>query len=111
MGASSDEEGSKKGRSDDEKEDDDDDFGFDPERYVPFNEKVEFADLMKKCTKEGLTKIVKYLQEHQPEAIQDFENDRIQIKIDVIEREIFNECRDVLTHSQKEAPNKRQKTN
>ena len=43
--------------------DDDDDFGFDPERYVPFDDKVEFADLMKRATKEGLTNIVNYLLE------------------------------------------------
>lgn len=38
-----------------EEDDDDDDFGFDPERYVPFDEKVGFADLIKRCTKDGLT--------------------------------------------------------
>jgi hypothetical protein len=54
---------------------------------------------MKKCTKEGLTEIVKYLQEKQPEAVADFENDRLQIKIDMIEREAFNHCRDILNHN------------
>ena len=48
-----------KDMNDDIEEDDDDDFGFDPERYVPFDEKVGFADLIKRCTKDGLTQIVK----------------------------------------------------
>lgn len=46
-----------------EGEDDDDDFGFDPHRYVPFEDKAEFADGIKKVTKEGLTQIVNYLKE------------------------------------------------
>lgn len=60
---SSDEDSKKGDKSDEEEGDDDDDFGFDPERYVPFDEKCEFADLMKRCSKEGLTEIVTYLQE------------------------------------------------
>ena len=39
-------------------DDDDDDFECDIERYVLFDEKIEFADKMKHCTKEGLSKIV-----------------------------------------------------
>ncbi len=44
-------------------DDEDDDFGYDPERYVPFSEKADFADLIKRVTKEGLTQIVNYLLE------------------------------------------------
>lgn len=36
-------------------DDEDDDFGYDPHRYVPFEDKAEFADGIKKITKEGLT--------------------------------------------------------
>jgi hypothetical protein len=113
--SSDDEEDSKKesdpkDKDEDEEDDEDEDFGFDPERYVPFDEKVDFADLIKRCTKDGLTEIVKYLQDKQPEAVEDFGNDRLQIKIDVIERPHFNHCKDVLNHNLKEAPNKRQKT-
>ena len=36
-------------------DDEDDDFGYDPDRYVPFSEKADFADMIKKVTKEGLT--------------------------------------------------------
>ena len=41
---------------------------------------------MKRTTKEGLTQIVNYLLEKQPEAVEDFGNDRLQIKIDMVER-------------------------
>lgn len=49
---------------DEEEDDEDEDFGFDADRYVPFEEKVGFADLVKRCTKDGLTEIVKYLQDN-----------------------------------------------
>lgn len=58
---SSDEDSKKGDKSDDEEADEEDDFGFDPERYVPFTEKIEFADLIRRVTKEGLTQIVTYL--------------------------------------------------
>ena len=90
-------------------EDEDDDFGYDPEKYVPFTEKAEFADLMKRVTKEGLTQIVNYLLEKQPEAIDDCGNDRLQIKVDMIEREAFDHCKEMLNINLKEMPNKRQK--
>lgn len=85
--------GSKNGFADD----DDEDFGYDPERYVPFDEKVEFADLMKRATKDGLTTIVNYLLEKQPEAVEDYGNDRLQIKVDMIEKQPFQYCKDILT--------------
>ena len=91
-------------------DDDDDDFGYDPERYVPIDEKVEFSDNIKKVTKEGLTQIINYLKEKQPDAIDDLGNDRLQIKIDMIEREAFNHCKEILNLNIKEAPSKRQKT-
>ena len=52
-----------KSHSKEEDDLDDDDFGFDPEKYVPFDEKVEFADMIKRVTKEGLTQIVNHLKE------------------------------------------------
>ena len=44
-------------------DEDEDDFGYDPDRYVPFDEKAELADSIKKVTKEGLTQIINYLKE------------------------------------------------
>lgn len=89
------------------KEDEEDDFGYDSEIYVPFDEKVEFADMVKRVTKEGLTQIVVYLKEKQAEALSDCGNDRLQIRIDLIEREAFNHCREILAINMKEAANKR----
>lgn len=91
-------------------DEEDEDFGFDPERYVPFDEKVELAELMKRATKEGLTQVMNYLLEKQPEAVEDYGNDRLQVKIDVIEKEVFGYCKDLLANNVKEQPQKKQKT-
>jgi hypothetical protein len=82
-------------------------YYYQTEKYVPFTEKAEFADLMKRVTKEGLTQIVNYLLEKQPEAIDDCGNDRLQIKVDMIEREAFDHCKEMLNINLKEMPNKR----
>eukprot|EP00349_Pseudokeronopsis_sp_Brazil_P002045 CAMPEP_0202962554 /NCGR_PEP_ID=MMETSP1396-20130829/6669_1 /ASSEMBLY_ACC=CAM_ASM_000872 /TAXON_ID= /ORGANISM="Pseudokeronopsis sp., Strain Brazil" /LENGTH=143 /DNA_ID=CAMNT_0049683235 /DNA_START=299 /DNA_END=726 /DNA_ORIENTATION=- len=95
---------------DEDGEDDEEDFGFDPERYVPFNEKVQLADAMKKITKEGLTEIVNYLKEKQPEAVEDLGNDRLHLKIDMIEKAQFTHCMDIANHSGEHYSSKRQKT-
>ncbi len=42
-------------------DEDDEDFGFDPERFVPFKEKLELSTLITKATKEGITQAVEYL--------------------------------------------------
>ena len=77
--------------------DDDDDFGFDPAKYVPFDDKVEFAELMRKATKEALTQVMNYLQEHQPEVVDDLGHEKFQVKIDFIERQAFEHCKEVLS--------------
>ncbi len=90
-------------------DEEDDDFGYDPERYVPFDEKAEFAESIKKVTKEGLTQIVNLLKEKQPDVLEDFGNERLQIRIDLIEREAFDHCKEILNLNFKEGPNKRMK--
>jgi len=77
---------------------------------VPFDEKIEFSETLKRATKEGLTQIINYLKEKQPDALEDFGNDRLQLRIDLIEREAFIHCRELLNLNVKEAPGKRQKT-
>jgi hypothetical protein len=64
---------------------------------------------MKRLTKEGLTQIVNYLKEKQPEALEDFGNDRLQIKVDMIEREAMDWCKEVVELNSKETV-KRQRT-
>lgn len=61
-------------------------------------------------TKEGLTQIINYLKEKQPDALEDLGNDKLQLRIDMIEREAFNHCKELLALNSKESiPNKRQK--
>lgn len=51
-----------------------------------------------------------YLLEKQADAVEDFGNDRLQIKIDVMEREAFDHCKELLNMNIKECgPNKRMK--
>lgn len=70
-----------------EDDDDDDDFEQEMEKYVPFAEKLRLAENIKTCSKECLTEVVKHLLEEQPSCIDDYGNSRIQLKIDLIERE------------------------
>ena len=51
---------------DDDEDDDDEDFECDIERYVKFEDKIDFAEKLKQVPKEGLTQIVKIVQEMQP---------------------------------------------
>lgn len=63
------------------KQDDDsdqsDDFECDIEKYVPFADKINLAELLKTCSKEALTEVVKLMQELQPQAIDDYGNSRV----------------------------------
>ena len=65
----------------DDDDDDEDDFECDIERYVPFEEKLEFAERLKSCnhdfSKECLTEIIKTIQDVCPQAVEDFRNSRI----------------------------------
>ena len=81
----------------DEDDDEDDDFECDIERYVPFSQKISFAEKIKHCSRDGLTQIMKIIAEIQPQAVDDYGNSRVQLKIDLIEREAFEKCWDVLT--------------
>jgi hypothetical protein len=47
----------------DDEDDDDEDFECDIERYVKFDDKIDFAEKLKQVSKEGLTQIVKIVQE------------------------------------------------
>ena len=42
-------------KSDEEDDEDDDDFECDIERYVPFTQKIEFAEKIKHCPRESLS--------------------------------------------------------
>lgn len=47
----------------DDEDDDDEDFECDIERYVKFEDKIDFAEKLKQVSKEALTQIVKIVQE------------------------------------------------
>lgn len=49
-----------------DEDEDDDDFECDIERYVPFDDKLDFAEKLKSCGRECLTEIVKLVIEQQP---------------------------------------------
>jgi hypothetical protein len=51
------------GEEDESEDDDDDDFECDIERYVPFDDKLDFADKLKTCGRECLTEIMKIVIE------------------------------------------------
>lgn len=78
---------------------DEEDFECDIERYVKFEDKIDFAEKLKQVPKDGLTKIIKIVQELQPQALDDYGNNRLQLKIDMIERPAFLKCREVLNLS------------
>ena len=81
----------------DDEDDDDDDFECDIEKYVPFEEKLVFAEKLKSAPRDILTAIVKLVIELQPQAIDDFGNSRVQLKIDMIEKEAFLKCQALIT--------------
>ena len=77
-------------------EDSDDDFECDIERYVPFNDKLTLAEKLRVChqeyPRECLTDIMKRIAEcTSSQALEDYGNGRVQLKIDLIERETYFE--------------------
>ena len=74
---------------DENEEDDDDDFECDIEKYVPFDQKINFSEQLKSCSKECLTEITKLILDLQPQAFDDFGNSRVQLKIDMVERDAY----------------------
>lgn len=97
------------GEEDDD--DDDDDFECDIERYVSFADKLKLAESLKTCSNKSRTDIINLLTEIQPAAIDDYGNSRLQLKIDMIERDAYLKCTQILLDNDEvEPPLKRQKT-
>ena len=69
---------------------------------MPFEEKLVFAEKLKSAPRDILTAIIKLVVELQPQAIDDFGNSRVQLKIDMIEKEAFLKCQ-ALMNSDEEA--------
>jgi hypothetical protein len=61
----------------DEDDEGTDDFECDIEKYVTFDDKLAFADRLKGSKREITTHIIKLLTEIQPQAIDDYGNNRV----------------------------------
>ena len=61
----------------DDDDEDEDDFECDIEKYVPFEDKLEFAERLKTSSREIITQIIKLLTEIQPQGIDDYGNSRV----------------------------------
>ena len=48
--------------------------------------------------------MIKIMIEMQPQALDDYGNSRLQLKIDMIEREAFEKCREILNQNLKNQP-------
>lgn len=58
----------------------DEDMDLDSDiKGVPFDEKVKFAEDVRKLHNEGLTLLVKLVKDHCPKAIEDVDSERLQI--------------------------------
>ena len=79
----------KKNGSGDETEEDEADF-------IPFEQKVVFAEDVRKLENEGLTKFVRLIKEHWPSAIDDVDSEKLQVKIDAIDRETFDRAKNLV---------------
>ena len=80
----------------DEDDEDEDEFECDIEKYVKFEEKLEFAERLKTSKREVVTQIIKLLTEIQPQGIDDYGNSRVQLKIDMIEKDAYLKCLEIL---------------
>ena len=85
-----------------EVESDDSDFGLliDPALYVRYDDKVKFAEMLKNCTREQLTQVIQLLRaesnsEHH--VIDKMSQDRFQVKIDSIQKPLFDKCLKILS--------------
>lgn len=72
----------------DEEEDDDE------EAEISFDERIKFTDNVRKLTIEQMTSVVKMLQEECPDALNDLDSDKLQIKVDSIDKATFDKLMD-----------------
>lgn len=72
----------------DEEEDDEE------EAEIPFDERIKFADNVRKLTIEQMTSLVKMMQSECPNVLDDLDSDKLQIKVDDIDRTSFDKLMD-----------------
>lgn len=76
----SDESGSEKSGSDNEEED---------AEEVPFEQKVQFTEKVRRLTNEGLTKLVKQVKSVCPDALEDVDDEKLHIQVDKLDKKAF----------------------
>jgi hypothetical protein len=72
----------------------DDEESEDQEAEVSFDERIKFTDYVRKLTIEQMTELVKMMQEECPSVIDDMGSDKLQIKVDHIDRANFEKFMD-----------------
>ena len=63
----------------------------DEEAEVSFDERIKFTDNVRKLKIEEMTKLIKLIQEKCPNVLDDLDSDKLQIKVDDITKELFDE--------------------
>jgi len=80
---------------------------------IKFEEKVDFCERVKQATFETLSKLVKRVQDACPQAAESLDEDKVQIKVDLLDRETFNELFDMVCafrgEEEEDTPGKRTK--
>ena len=82
---------SKKRTREDDRSDEDED---DEEAEVSFDERIKFTDYVRKLTIEQMTSLVRMMQDECPSVIDDLDSDKLQIKVDDIDKASFEKLMD-----------------
>lgn len=56
---------------------------------VPFEEKVQFTEKVRRLTNEGLTRLVRKVKEICPDALEDVDSEKLHIQVDKIDKTGF----------------------
>lgn len=65
------------------------------------DEKIELADKMRNLSNEDLTHVVKLIMKECAKAIEDIDNEKLQIKVDLIDRKTYNNILDTISKIKK----------
>jgi triacylglycerol esterase/lipase EstA (alpha/beta hydrolase family) len=82
---------SKKRTREDDRSDEEDD---EEEAEVSFDERIKFTDYVRKLTIEQMTSLVRMMQDECPNVIDDLDSDKLQIKVDDIDKASFEKLMD-----------------
>ena len=85
----------KKKEADEEDEEDEEDA-------IGFEEKIKLAEEVRKLDNEWLTKFVKFIKENCAKALEDLDAEKLQIKIDEIDKDSFENVKELISEFGKE---------